>query len=160
LQTPFHCKRDVEGFRQKTLLKYKPKENNPTLHSTPHTHLPTRHHNPSSPTVFFLSSLFYFKERESPPSSKVAPVSSLQKPEEEVCVQSPRRTSKAKNIENAVYQAAAFTNFFLSCFQGAATIQLQKPTLFQTFIVLRKMKKKKPKKKKNQTLPNLQKISP
>jgi hypothetical protein len=49
--------------------------------------------------------------------------------------------------------------FFLA-FRGAATIQLQKPTLFQRFIVLRKMKKKKPKKKKNQTLPNLQKISP
>jgi hypothetical protein len=100
LQTPFHCKRDVEGFRQKTLLKYKPKENKPTLHSTPHTH-PTPQ--PFVSHCFLLSSLFYFKERESPPSSKVAPVSSLQKPEEKVCVQSPRRTSKAKTIENAVH---------------------------------------------------------
>jgi hypothetical protein len=103
LQTPFHCKRDVEGFREKTLLQYKPKEKQ--THSPLHTPHPPTHPTPQ-PFVshcFLLSSLSYFKERESPPSSKVAPVSSLQKPEEKVCVQSPRRTSKAKNIENAVH---------------------------------------------------------
>ncbi len=133
-------------------------------HSPLHTHLPTQHHNPSSPTVFFFlrSStsrnvnplllarllLFHYSRNQ-----KKKSVYSLQE-------EHARPRTLKMQYSKLLLSPTSFLLAFFCCFQGAATIQLQKPTLFQRFIVLRKMKKKKPKKKKNQTLPNLQKISP
>ncbi len=50
----FIAKGTLRDSGRKHFCSTSQKKNKPTLHSTPHTHLRTRHHNPSSPTVFFF----------------------------------------------------------------------------------------------------------